>query len=453
MPLSPSAKSLTQLARSPLSGISVCVVGAGPAGVYTALQCWRKGHNVRILERDFFMIAPQVINHIKTWPDMADENDRIAADPRVSFHRNTGERISGPFPFGFDKRKGSDADAELGPAKRFHFHHRPKFLQMLISQLERIGIQVEYGCRAAEFYEDEDKAGVRLDDGRTMEADVVVAADGIGTKSHTLVNGQDIRAWPSGLAGFRAAFPAEMIADDAEVSERTKILDDGHPHFQLFHGLGLHMTLMRTEDIITWGMTHKDEGTASESWFANVDPSTVMDYVSTIPTFPSFLKRLIEMTPKDGIVDWKIMWRNPQPLTTSPSVVTPSTLRPAWSWPAGGNVPWATKVHNKLRFDRVSCCQKLGFVNLAKRNNRDVKTADSKKTEDLVPEQGRWLWGHDPEKYVQENFPTALDHLQKGTPFKNTNIPLGYVHEEWAVDELMARVERNEPLNLGGDWS
>lgn len=46
------AKSLTQVARSPLSGISVCVVGAGPAGVYTALQCWRKGHNVRILERN-----------------------------------------------------------------------------------------------------------------------------------------------------------------------------------------------------------------------------------------------------------------------------------------------------------------------------------------------------------------------------------------------------------------
>ncbi|KAK7943969.1 uncharacterized protein PG986_013082 [Apiospora aurea] len=480
-----SAKSLTQLARSPLSGISVCVVGAGPAGVYTALQCWRKGHNVRILERnpvartqgDFFMIAPQVVNHIKTWPDMADENDRIAADPRVSFHRNTGERISGPSPFSFDKGKGNNDADELDPTRRFHFHHRPKFLQMLISQLERIGVQIEYGCRAAEFYEGADKAGVRLGDGRTIEADVIVAADGIGTKSHTLVNGQDIRAWPSGLAGFRAAFPADVIADDAEVSEQTKILDDGHPHFQLFHGLGLHMTLMRTEDIITWGMTHKDEGTASESWFANVDPSTVMDHVSTIPTFPSFLKRLIELTPKDGIVDWKIMWRNPQPLTTSPlgrvvqvgdaaHTLLPSSMNGANQaledaiylaacLELGGkeNVPWATKVHNKLRFERVSCCQKLGFVNLAKRNNRDAKTADRKKTEDLVPEQGRWLWGHDPEKYVQENFPEALDHLQKGTPLRNTNIPPGYVHEEWSVDELRARVERNEPLNLGGDWS
>ncbi|KAK7992588.1 hypothetical protein PG988_001382 [Apiospora saccharicola] len=480
-----SAKGLTQLARSPLSGISVCVVGAGPAGVYTALQCWRKGHNVCILERspvartqgDFFMIAPQVINHIKTWPDMAEENDRIAADPRVSLHRNTGERISGPLAFRFDK--GADAGAELDPTKRFHFHHRPKFLQMLISQLGRIGVQIEYGCRVAEFHEDADKAGVRLDDGRTIEADVVVAADGIGTKSHTLVSGQDIRAWPSRLAGFRAAFPVEMIAGgmpNSQSEQRFWTMVTPISRFSMGQQ-GLHMTLMRTEDIITWGMTHKDEGTASESWYESVDPSTVLGYVSTIPTFPSFLRRLIEATPKDGIVDWKIMWRNPQPLTTSPlgrvvqvgdaaHTLLPSSMNGANQaledaiylascLELGGkeNVHWATKVHNKLRFERVSCCQKLGFVNLAKRTNRDAKTANTKKTEDMVPEQGRWLWGHNPEMYVCDNFHKALDHLQRGTPFQNTNIPPGYVHEEWAVDELMARVERNEPLNLGGDWS
>ncbi|KAK6822017.1 hypothetical protein PG987_014842 [Apiospora arundinis] len=480
--VSNGAKSLTQLARSPLSGLSVCVVGAGPAGVYTALQCWRKGHNVRILERnptvrtqgDFFVIAPQVINHIKTWPAMAKENDRISADPRVSFHRSTGERIAGPNPFRLD---GGDATAELDPSSRFHFHHRPKFLQMLISQLERVGIQIECGSRVTEFFEDEEKAGVRLEDGRTIEADVIVAADGIGTKSHKLVSGQDIRAWPSGLAGFRAAFPAEIIANDAEISERTKILEDGHPHFQLFHGLGLHLTMMRTEDTVTWGMHHKDTGTASESWYANVDPATVMDFISTIPSFPPFAKRLIEATPKDSLVDWKIMWRNPQPLIASPlgrvvqigdaaHTLLPSSMNGAnqaledaiylaTCLELGGkeNVRWATKVHNKLRFERVSCCQKLGFVNLAKRNNQNAKTADTKKSKDLKPEQGRWLWKHDPEKYVHENFGKALDHLQKGNPFQNTNIPPGYVHEEWSVDELMARVEKNEPLNLGGDWS
>lgn len=38
--------------RHPLTGISVLIVGAGPVGLYTAMECWRKGHNVvRVLER------------------------------------------------------------------------------------------------------------------------------------------------------------------------------------------------------------------------------------------------------------------------------------------------------------------------------------------------------------------------------------------------------------------
>ena len=38
--------------RSPETHLNVLVVGAGPAGLMTALECWRKGHNVvGILEK------------------------------------------------------------------------------------------------------------------------------------------------------------------------------------------------------------------------------------------------------------------------------------------------------------------------------------------------------------------------------------------------------------------
>lgn len=37
--------------RFPLSGISVLIAGGGVAGLLAALECWRKGHNVRIVER------------------------------------------------------------------------------------------------------------------------------------------------------------------------------------------------------------------------------------------------------------------------------------------------------------------------------------------------------------------------------------------------------------------
>lgn len=37
--------------RYPETGISVLIVGAGVAGLMAALECWRNGHDVRIVER------------------------------------------------------------------------------------------------------------------------------------------------------------------------------------------------------------------------------------------------------------------------------------------------------------------------------------------------------------------------------------------------------------------
>lgn len=68
-------------------------------------------------------------------------------------------------------------------------------------------------------------------------------------------------------------------------------------------------------------------------------------------------------------------------------------------------------------------------------------------------EYGRWIWKHDPEEYVYGNFTQALDHLQNGTPFQNTNIPPGYVHKSWSVDQVMADIEEGKPVELEGDWS
>lgn len=37
--------------RKSSSGISVLIVGAGVAGLLACLECWRQGHDVRIVER------------------------------------------------------------------------------------------------------------------------------------------------------------------------------------------------------------------------------------------------------------------------------------------------------------------------------------------------------------------------------------------------------------------
>lgn len=41
----------SRLKRYPEVNVSVLIVGAGIGGLMTALECWRKGLSVRILER------------------------------------------------------------------------------------------------------------------------------------------------------------------------------------------------------------------------------------------------------------------------------------------------------------------------------------------------------------------------------------------------------------------
>lgn len=45
------SKDTSDVSRHPLTGVSVLIVGAGPAGMYAALECWRKGHQPRVIDR------------------------------------------------------------------------------------------------------------------------------------------------------------------------------------------------------------------------------------------------------------------------------------------------------------------------------------------------------------------------------------------------------------------
>ena len=168
---------------------------------------------------------------------MKEENEKIAFDPWVSYHTITGEKLTEPaplFPGKHDNNEGADDDAPHATYR----HSRPKFHKMLCDQAERHGIKIEYNQRAMQFYEDATsaKAGVLLESGEKIEADVVIAADGIGSKSSGLTLGQTVRASPTGNAVYRAAFPVELALSDPLTREQFKSLDDGTPLAQMWMG-------------------------------------------------------------------------------------------------------------------------------------------------------------------------------------------------------------------------
>lgn len=219
--------------RKLLTSISVLIVGAGIGGLTCALECWRQGHDVRIIERsptpletgDFFTIGQSAIEMFRHWPLLARKNEELAYDPWVCFRKYDGSVIAGPKPLHV-----VSVDGEGGRPTRVYRHHRPKLGRMLLEEVARIGIEVEFGRKVVEYFEDEEegKGGVVLADGGKLAADVVVAADGVGTKSGLLVLGQDGQnAKGSGYSIFRTAYPVEYALREESVDKEFPLLEGG----------------------------------------------------------------------------------------------------------------------------------------------------------------------------------------------------------------------------------
>ncbi|KAK2601376.1 hypothetical protein N8I77_010831 [Diaporthe amygdali] len=380
----------TDIPRHPLTGISVLIVGAGPAGLYTALECWRKGHSPHVIDRtpspspagDSFMMGPSAQQHIeRTWPAVYAAALKTAPDPWMSFHKVTGERVAGPQPFSFNKGVVLSEDDEPAPDRVFRVS-RPKFTAALLGQALALGVDVSFGKRVIDYFENENKGGVILEDGSKMDADVVVAADGLGTKSHKLINGHEIRAMSSNHSVLRTAYHVDNFITRPELDKAFPLREDGGALLQIWTADDLQIMVLRAPDTIQWHIMHNDiAGNSKESWSNHVSPEYVVD----------FLKE---------------------------------------------NYP-----------DLVGFINQTNFLKPESRK----KTAGGSATPQ--PEYGHWIWAHNPERYAYENYGKALRNVVDGTPFQNTNIPPGYHYKPWTLHELYEKIEAGEKLEFEGDWS
>ena len=176
------------------------------------------------------------MNGFRNWPEMQKRNEELRYHPLVAYCNHKGEQWAGPFEFTEVVAKGSTE--EEARAREFYRQSRPKFHGLLHEQLEKIGVQVEFGCGVVDYFEDTERAqaGVVLKDGTRIEADLVVAADGLRGKSWELIAGRPVPAASSGLGIFRVAYPVEMATSDPMVAERFKLLENGRSVIEMWVG-------------------------------------------------------------------------------------------------------------------------------------------------------------------------------------------------------------------------
>ncbi|KAK8123853.1 hypothetical protein PG999_003771 [Apiospora kogelbergensis] len=477
-----------QVMRHPETGIRVLICGAGLGGLACALECWRKGHTVEVLDRsvgpvwtgDNIQIQPSAVLMWRHWPEMGYEIEANQYDVGMSYYRHSGERIYGPAPPMFN-------DTEHLAGRRgfssVNAHARIKLYRAFLRQVARIGLQIEWGTKVAEYWEDtaQGVGGVVLEDGRKRAADIVVAADGVRTKSSTIVSGTPKELQRSGKALYRAAFPIEHALRDPLVQEMWKFKKDDKPIWQFWIGNGCHASMALTHDVAFWGFMHTHDATAHESWVPDVDPAEVIAIMERDTTFHPALEALIRATPAGSVVNWQLVFRDPHETWTSPGgrVVQLGDAAHAFL-PTSGNgatqaiedamtlatclqlgrdsrgAADAARAYNRLRFQRVSCGQKMAFINLQVKHNTDwdAVARDPALIRSRYP---KWVWSHDAEAYAYEKFHEAFQHVVTNgeVELHHTNIPRGYKHKPWTMAEVMEQIKAGKNLTelQEGDWS
>jgi 2-polyprenyl-6-methoxyphenol hydroxylase-like FAD-dependent oxidoreductase len=195
-----------------------------------------------------------------------------------------------------------------------------------------IGVQVRFGVRISQFFEDENEAGVYAGDER-ITADAVIAADGVHSRARSLIIKNPENSRSSGFAAYRCWFPVEALP-------KTPLLDDvinaKKDRYWVWIGPDVHALVM-TNVKMQWlacFCTHKviheptilfsfkplhhvvkhqlmifqDTYTVEESWSY---PGKKEDLLKVVEGWDEKLRAIFEAIPDDKLIDWKLLWRDP----------------------------------------------------------------------------------------------------------------------------------------------
>ncbi|EUC44943.1 hypothetical protein COCMIDRAFT_5795 [Bipolaris oryzae ATCC 44560] len=426
---------------------TVLIVGGGLAGLFCALECKRNGFEITVLESrpaiqtagDFITIGPTAINALCRWPSIATALGKVAYKPDIWYHKQDGELVAGPMP----------------PHPNFgRMISRPALHQALWHALEAENVDIRCKTKVKRYWETEDEGGVELENGDILRADMVTAADGIHTKSWTLVSRKEPEIYPSGLAMFRAAFPIERaLADPTLRAKWTPTAERDKMGFFLSPtSFGI---ILFGQDTASWVWQHNENPeTSTESWAATLSPEDALKQLDAQGHWGADLRALIATTPQNHIVDWRLMrrelkreWSSPKGRLMQigdaahpylPTTVNGGTqaiedgvslarcLRLAIDKHGANALPAGAKVHNLLRIDRVAAIETTGMERTKK--HRQVDFEQVKKNPELIRnEPAQWQIKHDPLAYAEEKFDECFASLTNGKPFINTNKPEGYV--------------------------
>lgn len=410
------------------TGIRVVIVGAGFGGLTAAIECWRQGHTPIVLEKtpeikplgDIISFAANSSRIFKRWPGVAEQLDPISLRPDgMTINSFKGETLYHQRWSDEENSWGDRYDGHRGEYHQIIYHHA----------IDYCGIEVRLGARVVDYFEDENSAGVELEGGERVVGDVVVAAEGARSRGRTTVLGYEDLPKPSGYAVFRSWFQVEdtPLATDPEL----RWLFEGEDKHIVWLAPDVHFiaAVLKGGKDISWVCTHRDDRDIGESWQW---PASIDDAKPVVAGWESTVQRILDATPENRIVDWKLVFRDPLPRWVSPKKrvcligdaahpFIPTSIQGASQSMEDGatlavclrrclkagaktaDIPEAVEAFEALRYERVRSAQRTGVQTREIWHKADFEAARRDPASLRLRREG-WLLNFDAEAFAEEEY-------------------------------------------------
>lgn len=189
---------------------------------------------------DLLLIECNALHSIKHWPGFYERLQTISYKTQRNIKKYDGTWV-GTWPLG----DGKDISMAF---------NRSELHNALWEYVQELGIRVDFSTTVEDYFEKDEAGGVVLADGKKLTADIVVAADGVGSKAWSLVLGKKDVPISSGFACYRATFPSGPALENPIIAKEF----EGYVDRACIHvGPGAHIAVGKTTRQICYMLTHR----------------------------------------------------------------------------------------------------------------------------------------------------------------------------------------------------
>ncbi|ROW17101.1 hypothetical protein VPNG_01393 [Cytospora leucostoma] len=201
--------------------LDVIVVGAGISGLATAVSTALSGHNVKVFETAKellevgagIQVTPNSTRILQRW-GLPDSVWRSASEPTsLSIHRYTGNVLAHEDNFHSNIRRKYHSP--------FLDMHRVDLQLSLYQRAKQLGVQFCLGEKVDGI--DIEAAEITTKCGHSANADIIVAADGLWSKTAASFRGKTNPPLPTGDLAYRVVLNIEAVEDDSELSAWVRV--------------------------------------------------------------------------------------------------------------------------------------------------------------------------------------------------------------------------------------